>query len=208
MVYKCDLHTHFCHKSQNCTSKGIKSLLVTDLCARKIRFTIASPISLYTVFSSAQLMKNWFWGQRTKQMVAQHEVLAGGKGDRCLAKKALSSGCIQTFIPFFGVKIFQGHRDIFCHVLSCNCFMTTWKLPHPNFNDFDRIWQFQFVIMTMTGAQSARYLDVDEVLAVLDGVDISLENWVLTGSSWPTISRAQNLNENNIALLLCNILTL
>lgn len=30
--------------------------------------------------------------------------------------------------------------------------------------------------MTMTGAQSARYLDVDEVLAVLNGVDISLEN--------------------------------
>lgn len=103
IVYKCNLRAYFWHNSQNCTGKTTKSMLVLDLCACKIRFTIASPISLYTVFSWAQLIKNWFWGQRTKQMVAQHEVLAGGKSDRYLAKKGLIYGCIQTFILFFWV---------------------------------------------------------------------------------------------------------
>lgn len=111
------------------------------------------------------------------------------------------------FHSFSGIKIFQGHRDIFCYVWSC----VSWPLESYLTRTLMILTgsdSFNFDIMTMTGAHSARYLYVDEVLAVLDGVDISLENWVLTGSSGPTISRAQNLNENNIALLLCNILTL
>lgn len=73
----------------------------------------------------------------------------------------------------------------------------TWKDPNPNCNESDRIWKLDVELMERTRDQSAYYLYVDEVLAVLNGVDISLEDGVLTGSSWPTISRAQNLNENN-----------
>lgn len=42
------------------------------------------------------------------------------------------------------------------------------------------------------------YLDVDVVLAVLNGVDVSVEDRVLTGSSRPTISRAQHLNTHTM----------
>lgn len=58
--------------------------------------------------------------------------------------------------------------------------------------------------MELTWAQSVYYLYVDEVLAVLDGVDISLEDWVLTGPSWPTICRAQNLKgKKNTFMYAC-----
>lgn len=46
-------------------------------------------------------------------------------------------------------------------------------------------------------AVSLHYLDVDVMLAVLDGVDVSIEDRVLTGSSRPAISRAQHLKKRN-----------
>lgn len=39
------------------------------------------------------------------------------------------------------------------------------------------------------------YLDVDVVFTLVDGVDVGVMDWALTGSSWPTISRAQHLRK-------------
>lgn len=111
----------------------------------------------------------------------------GRKGDRYLDQKDLSYGCIQNFILFSVCKNssrlrkdFEGSRR-----LDKNIGQTLMILTR-----FDRL---DVKIMELIWAQSVYYLNVDEVLAVLDGVDISLEDWVLTGPSRPTISRAQNL---------------
>lgn len=42
------------------------------------------------------------------------------------------------------------------------------------------------------------YLNVDIVFAVLNSVDVSVEDRVLTGASRPTISRAQHLNTDTV----------
>lgn len=51
-------------------------------------------------------------------MVAQHEVLAGGKSDRYLAKKGLIYGYIQTFIIFWGGKNSSRLREHFFAIFS------------------------------------------------------------------------------------------
>jgi len=55
-----------------------------------------------------------------------------------------------------------------------------------------------FLVSLLSQEVLLHYLDVYVVLAVLDGLYVGVEDGVLTGSCWPTISRAQHLRKWHI----------
>ncbi len=86
----------------------------------------------------------------------------------------------------------------------------TWSPKHDRLTWFQQdltVYMMRHEIDHWTAAQSALqdydlfatswvapyYLDVDVVLAVLDGMDVGVEDGVLTSSSRPAVSRAQHL---------------
>lgn len=149
-------------------------------------------------------MKNWFWGQmresrwwlsmrcwlkKGEQGAVQEgtELWLHSQSRKFTLTRAHSSVLLRTW---FTVTV-----TVFPHLFFDYIMKTMGAQDSAELNDFNRIWLCRSWDDGKTWTQAAHYLYVDVVLAVLDGVDVSIEDWVLTGSSRPTISRAQHLTK-------------